>query len=46
MENESGSIEEGKIADLVVFQNNPLETFENAFNTLWVFQNGQLAFKA
>lgn len=46
MENELGSIEEGKIADLVIFKDNPMETLKNTFNPIHVFQSGELAFEA
>ncbi|MBU1170032.1 MAG: amidohydrolase family protein [Proteobacteria bacterium] len=46
MDHDIGTIEAGKIGDLVVFDKNPLETFEHAFKPLMVFQNGELAYKA
>ncbi|MBU0991701.1 MAG: amidohydrolase family protein [Proteobacteria bacterium] len=46
MKDELGSIEAGKIADLVIFENNPLDTLKNTFNPIYVFQNGDLSFKA
>ncbi len=46
MENDLGSIEAGKIGDLVIFENNPLDSYENTFHPLMVFQDGVLAFKA
>jgi imidazolonepropionase-like amidohydrolase len=40
-----GTIEEGKLADLVVFEENPLESAKNAFYPLMVFKGGQLVFE-
>jgi imidazolonepropionase-like amidohydrolase len=41
-----GSIEPGKIGDLAIFANNPLENFENAYNPTMVFKDGDLAYRA
>ncbi|MEW6440883.1 MAG: amidohydrolase family protein [bacterium] len=46
LEDRIGTIEKGKTADLVVFEKNPLETAENAFTPLMVFQEGRLAFRS
>jgi len=46
LENEIGSIEKGKVADLAVFRKDPLDTFENAFNPVMVFQGGRLVFSS
>ena len=40
--NDVGVLEKGKTADMVVFKDNPLDTFENAFLPLMVFQGGEL----
>jgi imidazolonepropionase-like amidohydrolase len=40
-----GSIEEGKIADLAVYEKNPLETVVNLEHPLLVFHDGELAYK-
>lgn len=45
METDLGSIEAGKIADLAIFEKNPLDSFENAFRPVMVFQNGELAYR-
>ncbi len=45
MENEIGSVEVGKIADIAVFGKNPLETTRNLFNPTMVFQGGKLVYK-
>ncbi len=45
MEKEIGSIEVGKIADIAVFEKNPLETTCNLFNPTMVFQGGRLVYK-
>jgi len=42
MENDLGSVEPGKIADLAVFRENPLETVRHAERPAWVFQEGRL----
>jgi len=46
MENELGTIEEGKTADLAVFEKNPLETARNMFNPILVFRGGRLVYRA
>ncbi|MDY6903169.1 MAG: amidohydrolase family protein [Thermodesulfobacteriota bacterium] len=42
MERDLGTIEAGKIADLAIFENNPLDTCRNAFNPSMVFLGGEL----
>lgn len=46
IENDLGSIEAGKIADLAIFKKNPLNTFENALRPSMVFMSGGLAYKS
>jgi imidazolonepropionase-like amidohydrolase len=46
MADQLGSIEPGKIGDLAIFANNPLENFENAYHPTMVFQDGVLAYRA
>ncbi len=46
MDRDIGTVEKGKVADLVVFQENPLETLYNALYPQKVFQGGRLAFSA
>ena len=41
-----GTIEAGKIADLVVFERNPLAAARNASHPLMVFMEGRLVFSA
>lgn len=43
---EIGTVEKGKVADLVVFKENPLETMYNTLHPRKVFQGGRLAFSA
>ena len=40
-----GTVEKGKIADLVVFRKNPLETTRNTSHPSMVFKEGRLVFK-
>jgi len=46
MEDEIGAIREGMVADLVILENNPLETITNAARPLMVFTDGRLAYRA
>ena len=46
METDIGSIEKGKIADIAVFEKNPLVTARHAFNPLMVFQQGRLVYRS
>lgn len=46
LEKEVGTIEIGKIADLAVFDNNPLATARHLFRPRMVFQDGQLSYLA
>lgn len=46
MEKELGSLEAGKIADILVVDGDPLENIEALWNTYMVFHNGQQAFSA
>ncbi len=42
LDEQLGSIEPGKIADLVLIRNNPLERISNIREILWVIQGGRL----
>jgi imidazolonepropionase-like amidohydrolase len=44
LDKDLGSIEKGKIADLAVFEGNPLDSFENTFTASHVFQSGRLVY--
>lgn len=44
IENEVGVIEEGKIADMAIFKDDPLKTVNNLFDPMMVFMAGRLAF--
>lgn len=46
LDSEIGTIETGKTADLVVFDENPLESMQNVFYPRMVLQNGQLSYQA
>jgi imidazolonepropionase-like amidohydrolase len=41
MENELGTIEPGKIADILIVKDNPLENLESLLNVQMVFHNGE-----
>jgi imidazolonepropionase-like amidohydrolase len=42
LENELGTIETGKIADIIIVKDNPLENLESLLNVQMVIHNGQL----
>ena len=42
LENELGSIEEGKIADIIIVKDNPLEDLESLLNVQMVIHNGEI----
>lgn len=42
MEDEIGSLEKGKLADLIVLDENPLENIRNSNTVLWTMVNGRL----
>jgi imidazolonepropionase-like amidohydrolase len=44
LEEELGTIEEGKKADLVLLAGNPLDNVENLDKVLFVFKEGQCVF--
>ncbi|MEW6076458.1 MAG: amidohydrolase family protein [Thermodesulfobacteriota bacterium] len=44
-EDNLGSVEPGKLADLVVFRDNPLETVQNAARPEMVFMGGRLVYR-
>jgi imidazolonepropionase-like amidohydrolase len=46
MEDTLGSVDKGKIADLVVLEKNPLETSRNTAHPKMVFQGGRMVYKA
>ncbi len=46
MENELGTVEKFKLADLAVYKNNPLLTAKNTLKPAMVFQGGRLVFQA
>ncbi len=46
MEEEIGTIDAGKIADIAVFKENPLKTLRNTFNPIMVFKEGRVVYKA
>ena len=46
MDHEIGTVEKGKIADLAIFEKNPLATARNTLSAKMVFQAGQLVFRA
>ncbi|MFZ5563730.1 MAG: amidohydrolase family protein [Thermodesulfobacteriota bacterium] len=45
VENDLGSVERGKLADLAVFRKNPLDTVQNTDKPEMVFIEGRLAFR-
>jgi len=46
MDRELGTVAQGKVADLAIFQKNPLDTVHNMVSPAMVFQAGRLAFRA
>jgi imidazolonepropionase-like amidohydrolase len=42
MEDEIGSLEKGKLADLIVLDKNPLENIRNSNTVIWTMVNGRL----
>ncbi|WP_341224515.1 amidohydrolase family protein [uncultured Arcticibacterium sp.] len=42
MEEEIGSLEKGKLADLIVLDKNPLENIRNSNSVIWTMVNGRL----
>ena len=42
LDNDLGSLEEGKLADLVVLNKDPLEDLHNSNTVQWVMKNGRL----
>ncbi len=46
MEEEIGTIDAGKIADIAVFKENPLKTLRHTFNPIMVFKEGRVVYKA
>ena len=46
LEQEIGSIEKGRLADLAVFSQSPLETTRNTFHPMMVFRAGRLAYQS
>lgn len=46
IDTELGRIEKGKVADLVVFEQNPLETVRHTMDPRMVFHGGELAYRS
>jgi imidazolonepropionase-like amidohydrolase len=42
LENELGTIEPGKIADIIIVKDNPLEDLESLLNVQMVIHNGEI----
>jgi imidazolonepropionase-like amidohydrolase len=42
LENELGTIEAGKIADIIIVKDNPLEDLESLLNVQMVIHNGEI----
>ena len=42
LENDLGTLEPGKLADLIVLEKNPLENIQNSVSITWVVKNGRV----